>query len=251
MARTFFLLILASAAPVLWAQTPPLQTTEQSLTKKSELICIHEDQQKTCSLYTVNGLKTNWPWLSQLIRKQSESEQPVLTAKRLPVPTGFKTKSDWVMQREYAVKHTGTYRDLVGIEYSGWDYGNGAAHGNPYASHNLYDAQTQQEVSFADMVLPEKKEALKQALQQSFAIWLNREQDDNKGRGAVEEQDDVEEYWPEHAKISDSVTLSKQGVVFHYGVYELGAYAMGTPDLELTWKQVLPMLKPQWRQRLK
>ena len=87
-------------------------------------------------------------------------------------------------------------------------------------------------------------------MQQSFATWLNKEQGGDEGRGAADEQDEAEESWPEHTKISNNVTLNKQGVVFHYGVYELGAYAMGAPDLELTWKQVLPMLKPQWRQRL-
>ena len=139
MKRLAITTLLGCISPVLWAQTPALQAQAHDVTQKQELICIHEDQQKTCSRYTVRGLHTNWPWLNQLIRKQAEAEQPVFTAKRLPVPAGFDADKDWEMQREYEIEYTGTYRDWVGVSYTGWDYGNGAAHGNPYASHSVYD----------------------------------------------------------------------------------------------------------------
>ena len=172
MKRLAITTLLGCISPALWAQTPALQAQAHDVTQKQELICIHEDQQKTCSRYTVRGLHTNWPWLNQLIRKQAEAEQPVFTAKRLPVPAGFDADKDWEMQREYEIEYTGTYRDWVGVSYTGWDYGNGAAHGNPYASHSVYDVKTQQAVNFTDMVVPAKKAALEQMLQQRFGAWL-------------------------------------------------------------------------------
>ena len=238
MKRLAITTLLACISPVLWAQTPALQAQAHEVTQKQELICIHEDNQKTCSRYSVSGLHTNWPWLNQLIRKQAESEQPVFTAKRLPVPTGFDANKDWEMQREYEIEYTGMYRDLVGVSYTGWDYGNGAAHGNPYASHSVYDVKTQQAVNFTDMVAPAKKAALEQLLQQRFGAWLTERYGDE---GELTEK----------VKLTDDVSFNDKGVVFHYGVYALGPYAMGAPDLELTWKQVLPVLKPQWQQRFK
>ena len=238
MKRLAITTLLTCFSPVLWAQTPALQAQAHEVTQKQELICIHEDNQKTCSRYSVSGLHTNWPWLNQLIRKQAESEQPVFTAKRLPVPTGFDANKDWEMQREYEIEYTGMYRDLVGISYTGWDYGNGAAHGNPYASHSVYDAKTQQAVKFTDMVVPAKKAALEQLLQQRFGAWLTERYGDE---GELIEK----------VKLTDDVSFNDKGVVFHYGVYALGPYAMGAPDLALTWKQVLPALKPQWQQRFK
>lgn len=238
MKRLAITTLLGCISPVLWAQTPALQAQAHDVTQKQELICIHEDQQKTCSRYTVRGLHTNWPWLNQLIRKQAEAEQPVFTAKRLPVPAGFDADKDWEMQREYEIEYTGTYRDWVGVSYTGWDYGNGAAHGNPYASHSVYDVKTQQAVNFTDMVVPAKKAALEQMLQQRFGAWLTERYGD-------------EGEFTEKVKLTDDVSFNDKGVVFHYGVYALGPYAMGAPDLELTWKQVLPTLKPQWQQRFK
>ena len=238
MKRLAITTLLTCFSPVLWAQTPALQAQAHEVTQKQELICIHEDNQKTCSRYSVSGLHTNWPWLNQLIRKQAESEQPVFTAKRLPVPTGFDANKDWEMQREYEIEYTGMYRDLVGVSYTGWDYGNGAAHGNPYASHSVYDVKTQQAVNFTDMVAPAKKAALEQLLQQRFGAWLTERYGDE---GELTEK----------VKLTDDVSFNDKGVVFHYGVYALGPYAMGAPDLELTWKQVLPVLKPQWQQRFK
>ena len=238
MKRLVIATLLGCISPVLWAQTPALQAQAHEVTQKQELICIHEDNQKTCSRYSVSGLHTNWPWLNQLIRKQAESEQPVFTAKRLPVPAGFDANKDWEMQREYEIEYTGMYRDLVGISYTGWDYGNGAAHGNPYASHGVYDAKTQQAVNLTDMVVPAKKAALEQLLQQRFGAWLTERYGDE---GELIEK----------VKLTDDVSFNDKGVVFHYGVYALGPYAMGAPDLALTWKQVLPALKPQWQQRFK
>ena len=72
MKRLAITTLLGCISPVLWAQTPALQAQAHDVTQKQELICIHEDQQKTCSRYTVRGLHTNWPWLNQLIRKQAE-----------------------------------------------------------------------------------------------------------------------------------------------------------------------------------
>ena len=238
MKRLAITTLLTCFSPVLWAQTPALQAQAHEVTQKQELICIHEDQQKTCSRYTVRGLHTNWPWLNQLIRKQAEAEQPVFTAKRLPVPAGFDADKDWEMQREYEIEYTGMYRDWVGVSYTGWDYGNGAAHGNPYASHSVYDVKTQQAVNFTDMVVPAKKAALEQMLQQRFGAWLTERYGD-------------EGEFTEKVKLTDDVSFNDKGVVFHYGVYALGPYAMGAPDLELTWKQVLPALKSQWQQRFK
>ena len=238
MIRLAITTLLGCISPVLWAQTPALQAQAHDVTQKQELICIHEDQQNTCSRYTVRGLHTNWPWLNQLIRKQAEAEQPVFTAKRLPVPAGFDADKDWEMQREYEIEYTGTYRDWVGVSYTGWDYGNGAAHGNPYASHSVYDVKTQQAVNFTDMVVPAKKAALEQMLQQRFGAWLTERYGD-------------EGEFTEKVKLTDDVSFNDKGVVFHYGVYALGPYAMGAPDLALTWKQVLPALKPQWQQRFK
>ena len=238
MKRLAITTLLGCISPVLWAQTPALQAQAHDVTQKQELICIHEDQQKTCSRYTVRGLHTNWPWLNQLIRKQAEAEQPVFTAKRLPVPAGFDADKDWEMQREYEIEYTGMYRDWVGVSYTGWDYGNGAAHGNPYASHSVYDVKTQQAVNFTDMVVPAKKAALEQMLQQRFGAWLTERYGD-------------EGEFTEKVKLTDDVSFNDKGVVFHYGVYALGPYAMGAPDLALTRKQVLPALKPQWQQRFK
>ena len=238
MKRLAITTLLGCISPVLWAQPPALQAQAHEVTQKQELICIQEDQQKTCSRYTVRGLHTNWPWLNQLIRKQAESEQPVFTAKRLLVPAGFDADKDWEMQREYEIEYTGMYRDLVGVSYTGWDYGNGAAHGNPYASHSVYDVKTQQAVNFTDMVVPAKKAALERMLQQRFGAWLTERYGDE---GELTEK----------VKLTDDVSFNDKGVVFHYGVYALGPYAMGAPDLALTWKQVLPALKPQWQQRFK
>ena len=238
MKRLAITTLLGCISPALWAQTPALQAQAYDVTQRQELICIHEDQQKICSRYTVRGLHTNWPWLNQLIRKQAEAEQPVFTAKRLPVPAGFDADKDWEMQREYEIEYTGMYRDLVGVSYTGWDYGNGAAHGNPYASHSVYDVKTQQAVNFTDMVVPAKKAALEQMLQQRFGAWLTERYGD-------------EGEFTEKVKLTDDVSFNDKGVVFHYGVYALGPYAMGAPDLALTWKQVLPALKPQWQQRFK
>ena len=235
MKRTFLTLIWVGISTVVWAQTPPLQTAVKPLTSPSELICINEDKTVLCSLYTLNGLNANWPWLNRLIREQTERDQPVLTEKHLSVPKGFNADKDWDMQREYNVSYEGSYRDFVGIQYGGWDYGNGGAHGVPYATFVLYDVKTQREVAFKDMVLPAKRKQLKQELDRSFDEWLN-------GELSGEAQELV--------KITDSVSFGPKGVVFYYNVYELGPYAMGTPELKLTWKQVLPLLKPEWRQRL-
>ena len=227
-------LLLASISPMLWAQTPELKTSVTQLSGKEEPICIMEDSVPFCARYDISGLHSNWPWLNELIRKRVEKDQPVLTAKHLPVPKDFPERTEGNNQRQYDVSLSSHYRDLVSIQYAGWDYGQGAAHGNPYFSYVTYDAKTQQAVSFKDMVLPAKRAQLEQALSRSFAAWL-QDQD-----GAGQEQ----------PKITDDVVFTPDGVMFYYNVYALGPYAMGAPELKLTWKQVLPMLKPQWRQRL-
>lgn len=201
------------------------------------MVCIASEDTDSgvdCSYYHVATVKTNWPWLNREIETRLHQGMPVLTAKHLAKPRGFK-QQDWIAKSHFVVDDVGEYRGVVQLNLEQWDYFNGAAHGNPYGKHVLFDAQTQKPITLKDWLKPGSEAALLSVLQQRNRAWL-------------EENSSEENY--ANMTLSDDVTVSAKGVAFHYAVYELGAYVLGAPTLSVSWQDMQPFMRPEWYARL-
>ena len=44
--------------------------------------------------------------------------------------------------------------------------------------------------------------------------------------------------------ISENISLGKNGITFHYGLYEVAPYSMGFTEITLPYGAVKPFLKP-------
>ena len=233
MKRMVFIAVVAWAASMASAQVSTTSKTTP-LTQAEELICALEEGVVQCSKYTVSSLHTPWPWLNTLITQQLQQTLPALSAQRLPVPTPFDRERDWDMDRQYSVSEKSDYHGVVTLAFEGWDYGNGAAHGNPYVDYVVADTRSHTAITLDDLLLPQQQARVLAGLQQHNQPWLDERDMDA---------------WPADMKLSHNISVDSKGVAFHYGVYELGPYILGLPTLQLTWSQIKPMLKPQWRQR--
>ncbi|HLS42036.1 MAG TPA: RsiV family protein [Paenalcaligenes sp.] len=132
-------------------------------------------------------------------------------------------------------------KDLTVLELGVWQYFTGAAHGMSATQFLNWDNRQANVLTIDDILLPGKKTAFNQALQQAHESWLRSQED---------AQDDPEQYrrlWP--FQPTDNIALTDTGVVAKYDAYAIAPYSSGQPELHIAYPQLQGILKPSYLPR--
>lgn len=127
--------------------------------------------------------------------------------------------------------------NLLTLRLAGYDYSAGAAHGMPWDYCKTFDLQNLRVLTMDDILVKKgRKELLKlvvAALQDEYS----------DASGMMNAASDID--FP-----ADAPSLLPEGVVFNYGAYEIGAYALGMPEVIIPYDKAKPYLTPEVKELL-
>lgn len=109
-----------------------------------------------------------------------------------------------------------------------YDYQTGAAHGMPYWSGFTFDLQTGERLLLPD-IIGNSQEELKEIVTAYFTQKINRNPENF--------WDDAIDYVNEYTSYESEFYLTRQGIVFYYGPYELACYAAGFQSVTIPYEE--------------
>lgn len=205
-----------------------------------------------CPQVDIQHLDTNKAWINQFLNQQilelssvQLSEQPVkLTtlqanvdrfvqaarqdsvARGVPVPYSMQVTPELLGEKG----HVALFK-ISAAFYTG------GAHGSALDRYYNLDLKQKKQLKLADLLLPDQQPKLYELVHQHYIDWIK--QDDASADVAKYEQD-----WP--FKLTDNFTFTEQGLLFSYGQYEIGPYAVGMPEFIIPNDQLTGMIKPDY-----
>ncbi len=112
----------------------------------------------------------------------------------------------------------------------------GGAHGTYASDYGIFDLHTGRRLRSADLFVPGAENQLRTMLKAKvLAVVAER-----TGEPVAEHDFLYEGEFP----VTENIYLRRDGVGFHYNVYEIAAYVMGDFDIVLTWDELSGILKP-------
>jgi hypothetical protein len=127
--------------------------------------------------------------------------------------------AEWDISCEYC----GSFKNVHQFSVSHGGYYFGAAHGFGYTQYFHLNSITGNEIHLQNLFNEKDLEKLS-----SFSL--------NK---MIKEQ---EEIWVDDVKnaffLSENFLLEVKGMTFYYNAYEIGPYAMGYPEISITWEEI-------------
>ena len=124
-------------------------------------------------------------------------------------------------------------------QFTYWEYEfNGGAHGMTISYTKLFNVKQQKEIQFKEIIDLRKEKELAKLLE----VQLKR---DLKLRPDAELQE-VGFFEPHWNAISENLSFEKNGITFHYGLYEVAPYSMGFTEITLSYDVLKPFLKPEF-----
>lgn len=142
---------------------------------------------------------------------------------------------DWQLTGE--AKRLDRRGNLLTVAISSYEF-TGGAHGLP-ATHWLnWDLGDNKAVPLSAVIKPGQNKAFWDLARQAHDQWLSDE---------ANADDDFRKAWP-FQKTSD-YRLSAAGVELLYGVYTIGPYVMGEPQLTLPWDQAKAVIRERYQPR--
>lgn len=125
--------------------------------------------------------------------------------------------------------------NVLAITEAGYMDG-GGAHPNSFVSYQNYNTSTGEKIKLSDILTAGYKSKL-----YGMGEGLFRKQNNIKGSWQDEGftwGEDNKFYLPE-----DNFLIQKGGLLFIYGQYEIGAYAMGMPSVFISFSELKPLIK--------
>ena len=116
----------------------------------------------------------------------------------------------------------------IGINQYSMYYG--AAHPNSGIQVLNFDLKTGALISLNDLFSPGSRKDLKKIVEKAFIkAWGGEDWDFTPRSGDF--------------NLSENFSLERDGLHFYYNQYEIGPYAMGAPDVIISWKELTKLLK--------
>lgn len=109
-------------------------------------------------------------------------------------------------------------------------YMNGAAHPANHIDIKNFDLKTGEIILLKDLFKPGYQKKLKMIVEKKFIKEFGSDDWDFTPRNGS-------------FKLSDNFSIGKKGLSFIYNEYEIGPYSSGAPDVTISWKDLLPLMK--------
>jgi hypothetical protein len=129
---------------------------------------------------------------------------------------------------EQSLKVTSVFNNFITIGNNIYEF-SGGAHPNHYHSHYVVDINDGKLIQFGDVFQLKTKNQLKSILSAKF----------NSSFGKDNLLDQFE--------IAENFSIDKDGIHFLYNPYEITPYAVGDPEITISYTQALPFLTPNFK----
>ncbi|MDO5687303.1 MAG: RsiV family protein [Neisseria sp.] len=214
---------------------------------QQETYCPLKAQPEVCSSIEIGRLEVvGLPWLTALLDEallwdgSDARRNRQLRQAELRDETVVDGDEAYTVLMTRSAKMVGQSDDFAAFELHHYYYAQGAAHGVPTTYHAVFDLKQRRAVSLQDILLSPQAKAKLDALQkQAFQRYLQGEDDDSR-----QDQKVWESTLPFAA--TDNWTLSKGGLLFTFQPYEVGPYAMGSPELYIPTDKLRGIIRPEY-----
>jgi len=129
--------------------------------------------------------------------------------------------SNGFIELEQELRVTNAYFDFITIGHNIYEFA-GGAHPNHYHSHFVVDLNDGKRLTFSDVFQFSKRNQVKSILSAKF----------NSSYGKDNLLDQFE--------IAENFSIDKDGIHFLYNPYEITPYAVGDPEITISFAQALP-----------
>lgn len=130
------------------------------------------------------------------------------------------------------VLNTENYLEMV---YSNYEY-TGGAHGISYELYFTYDKRKKKWLEIDDVLNPKFQIEIDQVLDKN----LRKQYHIPNGVKYTEADNTI--FISDYISYTDNVSLSKKGITFHYGLYDMTPYAYGYFDLFVPYEELKPYI---------
>ncbi len=169
--------------------------------------------------------------LLQMTRNSPDAPLPMsLKAYEEQFMRSAQSRNSSYLQAKVREQHDG----LVIVELSSY-LDTGGAHGMPGRGFINYSRQQQKVLTLEDMLLPGQEQAFWMAAEEAHRGWLATVA---KDQGPTFAKD-----WP--FQRTPNIALTYGAVVLKYDVYTLAPYAMGHPELKISYPRLNGVIKPE------
>ncbi len=211
-----------------------------------------------CPEVEINYILTNHAWVDNIINQQVNKQiidnkkiktppnQVTLKGDELQVPPEVKNALDSFSKEQISSESSLAYSLRVQPNYLGhvgslelFSISNyrylGGAHGMSVVLYQVLDNKTQKILTLDDILLKNKKEKLTKLATAEFANFLKQRET------TLKENSDYAEF-----KLTDNFTFSKDGLTLLYQPYEITPYAMGMPELTISYDKLNGVIKSEY-----
>lgn len=127
-------------------------------------------------------------------------------------------------------------KNYLVMNHSGYQY-TGGAHGISYQNHFTYDKRKKKWLALFDVLDMDQIGNITEVLDKSIRQKYNLAKDVGLSQG----ENSI--FINDHIHVSDDFTLSKKGITFHYGLYDMTPYAHGYFDHFVSYEDLKPYLQ--------
>lgn len=206
---------------------------------ETEQDSLYEYERKCNHFYiewpTINGENT---WVNSRIEQklkhyicgliQSDQIDTIEYTTKLTEDFVLKHNKDASAEWDISCEFSGTFKNVHQFSISHGGYYYGAAHGFGYTQYFHLHSITGNEFSLQNLFNELDIEKLS-------TYTLDK---------MVKEQDEI---WVDNLKssffLSENFVINDVGITFYYNAYEIGSYAMGYPEVMITWEEIYSLLQ--------
>ncbi len=141
----------------------------------------------------------------------------------------------WTQDITVDVKDSGQLEHWIAVTFTTYEYNKGAAHGMPGRYYRVLDAKAKKEIKLDDILLPgkDKREALEKLQYQAAKQYFIKHADMSAAEVDAQFSSQMFEF-----HLTDNWRPVKDGLVFGFGAYEIGPYALGMPEVFINMKDL-------------
>lgn len=237
---------------------PVIFAEEEAIFDKSETVKFTESSEfaqksEGALIYRIMGLKTNVDWLNSVLLEQlirvnnttmdNREEIHVTTQEQLiaqlqqayDADKKDVTEGAYTIERELALNFEGQKERIATFSIDTYEFA-GGAHGVGTRNYLMVDMRSHKLLTSEDIFQAGSEDKLKELIWQALT-------DPNYEKAMTEDESSKEKI-----DVTDNIYFDDDGVHFFYNVYQIGPYAAGVYDLLINWRELAPLLKPEFVQ---
>ena len=186
--------------------------------------------EKGCTLYDMQSVQTNLPWIDEyFLKRLSELEPEAFQVDTAPFVPNVDDEKVVLEQNNQFVHYIGQRQNIAMFAIQSYSHGGKLVQSMSHQEYVNFDLNLEKRLALKDILNKGQEAALLKLLYDKNYAWL-------KQRNIELEQ----------LKLSDNFYFSAKGLTLVYPVYELGSYVDGMTELTVPYILLAKILKPEY-----